>query len=33
VLGRDLGDEIKVDADRFRRLPDGFFTELESRYT
>lgn len=33
VLGYEDGDEIKLNEEQFRRLSDGFFTELESRYS
>jgi|SRR6187200_597019 hypothetical protein len=33
VLGLAAGDEIRIDADAFRRLADGYFTEIEKRFS
>jgi hypothetical protein len=33
VLGLAAGDEIWIDADAFRRLADGFFAEVEQRFS
>jgi hypothetical protein len=32
VLGYEAGDEIEVDEDGFRRLADGFLTEIETKF-
>ena len=32
VLGLEPGDEIRLTEDDFRRLSEGFFREIESRY-
>jgi hypothetical protein len=32
VLGYDAGDEIAVDEEGFRRLSDGFLTEISKRF-
>lgn len=32
VLGYDLGDEIKLGEDDFRRLADAYFAEIERRF-
>jgi hypothetical protein len=33
VLGLEIGDEIALDEARFRLLMDGFFAELERKFT
>ena len=33
VLGLEPGDEVRVTGDGFRRLAEGFFRELEARYS
>jgi hypothetical protein len=33
VLGYEVGDEISLSEDDFVRLSDGFFAEIESRYS
>ena len=33
VLGLEPGDEIRVTEDGFGRLSEGFFREIESRYS
>jgi hypothetical protein len=33
VLGYDLGDQIRVDEAGFVRLADGFFAEIEKKYS
>ena len=33
VLKLQLGDEIRLDEKRFRRLSDAFFAELERKFT
>ena len=33
TLGLEIGAEIRLDHEQFRRLSDAFFTELEARFT
>jgi len=33
VLGLAAGDEIRIDEDGFRRLADGYFAEIEKRFS
>jgi hypothetical protein len=33
TLGLEIGVEIRLDHEQFRRLSDAFFTELEARFT
>ena len=32
VLGYEVGDEIALDEERFTRLAEGFFAEIEARF-
>jgi hypothetical protein len=33
VLGYEVGDEIKLNEEGFLRLSDGFFAEIEEKYS
>jgi hypothetical protein len=33
VLGLAAGDEVRIDEDGFRRLADGYFAEIEKRFS
>ena len=33
VLGLAAGDAVRIDEDGFRRLADGYFAEIEKRFS